>query len=291
MTIEDSLNKIEVTVEKEQSKEQSKPEIKDEITQVLETYISDFQETHPESKYSKFNIKQVQIFAPYLRFLPDLSIQIGPIPKKNLIELLKQKSQEFSKLAEQTNITDQIKEETTLITGEFNAIISTPEVQKALNIDQLVTFQNRTKNYFIINSLDFLSLFIGQGKMLRAYWNLKKDKKENKRILEMDTGSRLLRFDDENYGLAFRKYFTPLGIKELRNFCETQNEKEIKDLLNQLSELTNTLYASLPLDKITHQFGYEDYYFGRSHGTMKKNLFAKLKKYNPQLTAGETNVN
>jgi len=254
MPIDDKLGELEET---EGEKEEEKPVVDKDYTDVFQILESFPQTIHnkltKQSFTPGFNVDFVKKFSKYIKFGQSLDVHIK-VPKKELIEIINTLSTSLACLLAETDLGDYIPP--VFFPASVDAYKKIPDylnMKNTLDNNGLRSFVETATRYFVVDSLEFLSLFIIEGEKLRKYAEVVKSPNVN--YISIDGSKLYVNYKEPFHINALKKFYDETGIREIRDMIS-----EVEGLIKQMRSYSSEAYDA------------------------KKELFSRLQQYNPDLT-------
>jgi|SRR3989344_686601 len=256
MPIDDALSELENKSNKpEENKEIT---INDFQTDMMKTYITAMAQTTD-------NFDNILKFTKFVKFNPDLSLKVLPIPKTSLLDSFND-SEELNYLLQNTDLADYISdfslEDTSNKYDSFR--IFKEQILGCENFEKLCEL---SKTNFIIPNFYFLSLFMENGEKFRKYLDVTKGR--NVSYAGKERGVLSILFNNGKACANTNNFFT---VSFLKKYAEETKIKEITDMIKE----SNFLFSQI-----------NQWQFIRNNNLevirVRKELYSRLQKYSSSL--------
>ncbi|MBI5066394.1 hypothetical protein HZA97_09245 [Candidatus Woesearchaeota archaeon] len=274
MTIEDSLNKIEInqdSINLSQIPSQDNPSTqstdntaKDIFTKYIYALDSQYKD---KGQKTPFNPDKVALFADRMKFKEGCVPVIEPMSKLEVLEIMKQEDSEIYELVTQTDFEEYIPrffnptQDSLTIQGIFN-------LNKILYTEDLKQFGN-SSNIFVMPNFAFASLFIEEEKMLKKYLRIMGDTNKNLAVMKNSSDN----FGDASYITYADPLPDFLSAKSLLQFHRKTGEKQIRKMFEETKQVIKLFEDAV-------RYSVKDWQVKN----LRSELFNRLKKYHPELT-------
>lgn len=195
-----------------------------ELDSIMKKYILSLTLYAKKRSLKNFDIDTIELYTPWIRFKEGCNSVIGPVPRKYAFEILKAKDQELADFLEKF----EKHFPTSMLVTEKESYEKLPkwidigELQDMLGYKDIVSFEKLGAT-LIIPDLNYLSLFIEKGQILRDYLAEIKYVGKKKNILLM-------------YGNHFELNCEELDITHVKDKATRQVIYRINNIQEELVE-------------------------------------------------------
>ena len=213
MPIDDALKDMDGEKKKKKQESASTAFDMDEIIishiDKANEFIDEAEKESGTKEEIKLDKNQILPFTKWIKFTYGCKLDIMPIPRKEMLEILSEQDSDFKELLEVSDMSKYLGDSVVITNFDvYNKISEFTDISKIIDFEQIKSFLGwGTK--IIIPGLDYLSLFIKEGETLRRY--AQETGKAPKKKYIIDVEENLLLLDKE---------FKPFDSKSLANFCK-----------------------------------------------------------------------
>lgn len=211
-------------------KVEKEAESKDEATS--DNTIIDIIGRYPEylAKYGKktYGPARVAKYKKYIRFGKGLMVSISDVDREDAIEIINANSPNLGYLFRNTDLKDSLPDKIRMDRGMLEQYRYYDLVQ-VLNYADLEKFCQHSKKFFAVNTWDFFSVFLKNGKQFRAYAN----------TLGLDAKQVFFCQGSDARGSINPKEI--FSCDKLQYYCEQKREPEIYAMVEEVHEFAREI--------------------------------------------------